>query len=123
MPESSDGAPAPVSDNSPGGELQAGAERPRGARRDRGNRNRRGHNNVPRVEKFTGKCDDLKNYVYEISSSHRTTETFMRTTREIAEYIGREFDDAGDFRTGLVEMNLPALREPADHETTQASHS
>jgi hypothetical protein len=40
-------------------------------------------------------------------------DTFAKTTREIAEYVGREFDNAGEFRTGMVEMSLPTLVEPA----------
>jgi hypothetical protein len=39
-------------------------------------------------------------------------DTFAKTTREIAEYVGREFDNAGEFRTGMVEMSLPTLVEP-----------
>ena len=40
-------------------------------------------------------------------------DTFAKTTREIAEYVGHEFDDAGEFRTGMVEMRLVPLTEPA----------
>ena len=39
-------------------------------------------------------------------------DTFLKTTWEIAEYVGREFDDAGEFRTGMVELALPALVAP-----------
>ena len=44
-------------------------------------------------------------------------DTFTKTTQEIAEYVGGEFDNAGEFRTGMVEMRLPPLTElppPAD---------
>jgi hypothetical protein len=37
----------------------------------------------------------------------------VKTSREIAEYVGRKFDDAGEFHTGMVEMRLPALTKPA----------
>jgi hypothetical protein len=40
-------------------------------------------------------------------------DTFTKTTREIAKYVGRESDDAGEFCTGMVEMRLPALTKPA----------
>ena len=40
-------------------------------------------------------------------------DTFVKTTREIAEYVGREFDDAGEFQTRMVEMRLMPLTEPA----------
>ena len=33
--------------------------------------------------------------------------------REIAEYVGCEFDDAGEFRTGMVELQLSLLIKPA----------
>ena len=39
-------------------------------------------------------------------------DTFAKTTREIAEYVGHEFDDTGKFRTGMVEMRLTPLTEP-----------
>jgi hypothetical protein len=51
--------------------------------------------------------------VYDVVSGK---DTFAKTTREIAEYVGREFDDAGEFRTGMVEMRLAALAEPAPPE-------
>ena len=41
-----------------------------------------------------------------------------KTTWEITKYVGQEFvDDAGEFRTGMVEMRLPTLTKllpPAD---------
>jgi hypothetical protein len=51
--------------------------------------------------------------VYDVVSGK---DTFAKTTREIAEYVGREFDDAREFRTGMVEMRLTALVEPAPPE-------
>jgi len=58
-------------------------------RRRRGNR-RSGNREV----KFEGKCTEIKNSVYDVISAK---DTFAKTTREIAEYVGREFDDAGEF--------------------------
>ena len=69
-------------------------------------KHRRGGN---REAKFEGKCSEIKNSVYDVVSGK---DTFAKTTREIAEYVGREFDDAGEFRTGMVEMRLPPLTEP-----------
>ena len=39
-------------------------------------------------------------------------DTFTKTTQEIAEYVGHEFDDAGEFHTGMVEMKLMPLNKP-----------
>ena len=38
----------------------------------------------------------------------------MKTTRSIAEYVGRSYDDASDFRTGMVNLELPAVNAPED---------
>jgi hypothetical protein len=48
--------------------------------------------------------------VYDVVSGK---DSFAKTTREISEYVGREFDDAGEFRTGMVELQLCPLDEPA----------
>jgi hypothetical protein len=76
--------------------------------RDRNDRNRR--SGGKRETKFEGKCADLKASVYDVLSGK---DTFAKTTREIAEYVGREYDDAGEFRTGMVELRLPPLVRPA----------
>jgi hypothetical protein len=60
--------------------------------------------------KFEGKCADLKTSTYDVTGAGR--DTFIKTTREIAEYIGRTYEDAGEFRTGMVELSLPDLVEP-----------
>ena len=39
-------------------------------------------------------------------------DTFAKTTREIAEYVGHEFNNVGKFQTGMVEMRLTPLTEP-----------
>jgi hypothetical protein len=78
----------------------------RGGQRRR-NKSRRAGNREP---KFEGKCADIKTSVYDVVSGK---DTFAKTTREIAEYVGRDFDDAGEFHTGMVEMSLPPIIEPA----------
>ena len=52
---------------------------------------------------------DIKTSVYDVMSSN---DTIAKTSREIAEYVGWEFEDAGEFCMGMVEMKLPALTEP-----------
>ena len=68
------------------------------------------HWNTNRETKFEGKCADIKTSIYDVLSGK---DTFAKTTREIAEYVRCKFEDAGEFRTGMVEMKLPALTEPA----------
>jgi hypothetical protein len=39
-------------------------------------------------------------------------DTFLKTTRKIAEYVGRKYTDAGEYRLAMINLNLPALAEP-----------
>jgi hypothetical protein len=88
------------------GANESGNDASRADQRRRNNRNRCSGNREP---KFEGKCSEIKNSVYDVVSGK---DTVAKTTREIAEYVGREFDDAGEFRTGMVEMRLPPLTKP-----------
>ncbi len=47
---------------------------------------------------FAGKSESLKHLVYDIVTGK---ETFLKTTREIAEYVSHEFDDAEEFCVGM----------------------
>jgi hypothetical protein len=58
--------------------------------------------------KFEWKCADLKESVYDIIT-HK--DTFMKMTRQITEYVGHEFDDAGEFSIGM-NLALCPLDEP-----------
>ncbi len=39
-------------------------------------------------------------------------DTFTKMTREIAEYVGHKFNDAGEFCTGMVDLALCPLDQP-----------
>jgi hypothetical protein len=101
MPSNPSGASPPAAAAGDGGDATS-----RGGQRRR-NKNRQGVNREP---KFEGKCSEIKNSIYEVISGK---DTFAKTTREIAEYVGREFDDTGEFHTGMVDMRLPPLTEQA----------
>ena len=107
MPESSDGTSP-----SPGG--GGGANEANNNRRSSDNRCNNGR--VPnqrrqgnRHSRFEGECDDLKGAVYDVAAGR---DTFMKTTRSIAEYVGRSYDDASDFRTGMVNLELSTVEAP-----------
>ena len=72
-------------------------------------RNQRRQGN--RHSRFDGECDYLKRAVYDVAAGR---DTFMKTTRSIAEYVGRSYDNASDFRTGMVNLELPAVDVPED---------
>jgi hypothetical protein len=67
--------PAPAANDS-GDVATCGSQRQCPKNHRKGNR---------REAKFEGKCADIKNSVYNVISSK---DTFAKTTREIAEYVG-----------------------------------
>ena len=86
----------------------------RGGRRNRNNRgrsNRGGHPDTRR-SKFKGKCEEISDFVYDTGIADDSKELFKNTTREIAEYVSRNYDKAGEFRLALIQMELPAIDEP-----------
>ena len=56
---------------------------------------------------FHESCEDLKDHVYDSSSTRANVELFMNTTRVITEYMACEYSGAGNFQLGLQQMSLP----------------
>ena len=109
MPESSEGG-----DNPPERERDAND----GQTSRRNNRGRR--NATPRESRFEGSHEDLKGSVYDVTAGK---DTFLKTTRKIAEYVGREYSDAGEYRLAMINLHLVTLVEPpfpADGTDTMA---
>jgi hypothetical protein len=101
MSSNSGGADAPAANAARGGQQ----ENRRGGRRDR-----RGNRNKNKTTRFKGKCEELKDFVYDINSN--SADSFTKTTREIAEYVARTVSGAGEFRTGMIQMQMPPLHPP-----------
>jgi hypothetical protein len=97
MPHISDGGENPPSGSSIG------------QSRRNNNRGHRNNNQALRESRFEGTCEDLKGTVYDVTSSK---ERFLKTTRKIAEYVSREYSNAGEFCLAMIDVNLPALVEP-----------
>ncbi len=98
MPGNNDGG-----ENLP--ERERGTSSGQSSRRNRGRRNQ-----APRETRFEGSCEDLKESVYDVTSGK---DAFLKTTRKITECVlGRECNDAGDYRLAMINQNLPALVEP-----------
>jgi hypothetical protein len=98
MPESSTGGETPP-------EVERGTSTGQSNQRSN-NCSRRNNTSTPR---FKGSCEDLKGSVYDVTAGK---DTFLKTTRKIAEYVGREYTDAGEYRLAMINLNLPALVEP-----------
>jgi hypothetical protein len=93
MPDTNVGAPAPDREQSSGNQ----------------NRRRGRRNQEPRESTFKGRCEDLNDAVYDVTTGK---ETFLKTTRNIAEYISHTYTDAGEFCLAMITQVLPPLVEP-----------
>eukprot|EP00428_Durinskia_dybowskii_P007658 CAMPEP_0170304768 /NCGR_PEP_ID=MMETSP0116_2-20130129/52734_1 /TAXON_ID=400756 /ORGANISM="Durinskia baltica, Strain CSIRO CS-38" /LENGTH=128 /DNA_ID=CAMNT_0010556771 /DNA_START=139 /DNA_END=522 /DNA_ORIENTATION=+ len=85
-----------------------------GNRRNRGRRNHRGNNSGQKGSqgRFVGATPEIKHHVYDLANDRTNFETFEKTTREIANYVGRTVQDGGDFRNGMLALELPPLLAP-----------
>jgi hypothetical protein len=68
---------------------------------------------VVREQKFSGKCDSLSGLVYNCSDG-KQSDRFNIVTKEIAEYIGREYPFGGDIRWKIQNLKLFKESEPSE---------
>ena len=68
---------------------------------------------IPRAAKFEGKSTDLKGHIYDCSDA-RQSDQFIKTTREIAEYVGRAYKYGGDARLAVETLTIPRIVTPPD---------
>ena len=86
-------------------------------KKDAGGNKKGGHQGArtfaPRTPKFEGKCADLKGHIYDAADS-RQSDQYMKTTREIAEYVGRTYKYGGDIRLAVETLTVPTFEVPTD---------
>jgi hypothetical protein len=58
---------------------------------------------VQQASKFEGKCIELKGFIYD-SLDSRQADIFAKTTREIAEYVGRTYKYGSNTRLSIENM-------------------
>jgi hypothetical protein len=68
---------------------------------------------VQKQPKFEGKWDDLKGHIYDCSDA-RQSDLFIKTTREITEYVGRTYKYGSDVRLAVEHLEMPVLDEPSN---------
>ena len=68
---------------------------------------------VPRAPKFEGKCMDLKGHIYDCSDV-RQSDQYTKTTKEIAEFVGRTYKYGGDARLAVESLKKPEFEMPSD---------
>ena len=78
-----------------------------------GNKKKNWFKKPMRQERFVGRTTDLNGHIYDCSDI-RQADQFIKTTKEIAEYIGRTYKFAGDIRSAILAQELPILLEPEE---------
>jgi hypothetical protein len=68
---------------------------------------------VTKQPKFEGRCDELKGHIYDCSDS-RQSDIFIKTTKELAEHVGRTFKKGCDAGVAIETLTLPKLALPTD---------
>jgi hypothetical protein len=63
--------------------------------------------------KFGGKNEDLKGHIYDCSNA-RQSDVFVKTTKEISEYVGSNFKYGSDVRLAIENLKMPVMVEPTD---------
>jgi hypothetical protein len=63
---------------------------------------------------FEGKCDDLAGYTYHCSDSRLAADMYTKTTKEIAEHVGRTFKYGADAKKAITTLLVPVFVEPTD---------
>jgi hypothetical protein len=87
------------------------------AGRNNRHRNRRTNrpgtiSSAPKATPFTGRVLALSGFVYDCSDN-RQSEQFVKTTKEISGYVGREFAKGGDdVRIAVDTLQMPILTKP-----------
>ena len=68
---------------------------------------------IPRVAKLEGKTPNLKGHIYDCTNA-RQSDQFMKTTKEVAEHVGRTYKYGGDIRLAVMALKLPSFDLPPD---------
>ena len=63
--------------------------------------------------KFEGRCSELKGFIYD-HREHQYADQFVITTKEIQNYVGRTFKNAGDITAAIGTLSLPEKEEPEE---------
>ena len=71
--------------------------------------------NIIRSHKFEGRCEELKGHIYDYGES-KNTDQFIQTTKEVKNYVGRNYKNPGDITAAITAMAVTALVEPDEPE-------
>jgi hypothetical protein len=63
--------------------------------------------------KFEGKCAELKGFIYDCSDN-KQADAYVRTTREIADYVGTAYAQGADVKRSIQTLQALEFIEPPD---------
>ena len=63
-------------------------------------------------ETFKGKTDGLSGYVYDLSDIRKSSTQYVETTKEIVEYIGRNYKEGRIMKHAITHLVQPVVEEP-----------
>lgn len=69
---------------------------------------------APQAPRFEGKCEDLNGCTYDCSDPRQAADMYTKTTKEIAEYVGRTYKYGADIRMAIETLIVPTFSEPTD---------
>ena len=92
------------------------ANRTGGDAQDKKSRNNTRRTN--RVQRFKGRCEDLGQHVYDrLGSKQQQAKSYVKTTEEIANYVGKEYTQGYYIRLSIEEMQLYDINALGDNPT------
>ncbi|MHA7927606.1 MAG: reverse transcriptase domain-containing protein, partial [Marinobacter sp.] len=91
--------------------VDKGGSASQGANKSTGNKTKQGRY-FQRPSKFEGKEPTLKGFIYDVTDS-RKADMYTRTTKEIAEYVGRTYHYGNDVKLTIENMTRASIPRPA----------
>ena len=71
------------------------------------------HRFVARAAKFDGRCTELKGHIFELKTMGQA-DNYMKTSEEIALYVGRTYKDGSDIKKAVEDLVIPNLVMPGN---------
>ena len=60
-----------------------------------------GNIKTPQAPRFEGRCEDLNGSTYDCSDPRQAADMYTKTTKEVAEYVGRTYKYGADIKLAI----------------------
>ena len=70
-------------------------------------------------QRFQGKTQDpiLRKHIFDVGTILKSQDLFVATTKEIGEYVSREYDDAREFRNAFIDLHYAEVLTKPERPT------